>query len=90
MLKLQNLFSFFVIPEAGMYYLAILVVFIIIVLFLFFRFGKSAFSMSETYEDPNAPMTRCRHCDTVITTKNHSQHGVNCAQRPADYNPAQQ
>jgi hypothetical protein len=28
-------------------------------------------------------ITYCQHCDSVITERNFTEHGVNCARRPA-------
>lgn len=65
-------------------YLLILAAGIIIGLIVIAFYSKRVLSPPETYIDPNAPMTRCSHCHTVITKKNATRHGVNCDQRSPD------
>jgi hypothetical protein len=67
-----------------MLYVIILVICIVVAIFFVVVYGKRVLSPAETYIDPNAPMTRCSHCHTVITKKNAAQHGVNCPQRTTE------
>lgn len=69
-----------------LYFLALSVP-VLIALLVIWRLTRVTLTPRETYTKPRPGMrgriTYCQHCDCVVTERNFTEHGSNCAKRPA-------